>query len=204
MFFTCLGEPSYLQPGFSYWPVFYSPPPWIQIVLPIFWDIARDNFPDEEIAHCLCEALFELQSFDFKTESSNGWSVNQKICAVTVATAVIDEILTSYHLVDAFHDANDTVENWIKNADLLKPGMILPPYMSFIINPQFRHQALGRYDLCLVFGVPSYPDWESEELALESELEEEKTGSKNGTIGGLVEELEDSLRRIKLGRRSKD
>ncbi|KAL9564174.1 hypothetical protein ACKAV7_011681 [Fusarium commune] len=46
-----------------------------RICYPIFWDISRDSIT-EDMAQGLRQALAKLENFDFKAESSNGWSVD--------------------------------------------------------------------------------------------------------------------------------
>ncbi|KAL9564175.1 hypothetical protein ACKAV7_011682 [Fusarium commune] len=112
----------------------------------------------------------------------------------------MEDILPSSDVVEAFHAANDNVENWMARANLIKPGMILPPYMPLIQNPPLRCQVLGRDIPYLRFDVPVTPDWKSKGSVFVEEPEEKETGSKKGTKKGSVNEIADSLRRIKLGR----
>ncbi|KAF4421789.1 hypothetical protein FACUT_10876 [Fusarium acutatum] len=50
-----------------------------QVCYPIFWDVARDSFTEHDQVRGLREALAKLRDFDYEAESSNNWSVDQKI-----------------------------------------------------------------------------------------------------------------------------
>ncbi|ENH74313.1 hypothetical protein FOC1_g10004920 [Fusarium oxysporum f. sp. cubense race 1] len=149
-----------------------------RVCYPIFWDISLDSITNEEKVQRLRDALAKLQNFDFQAESSNGWSVDQKICAVGVAIAVMEDILSSSDICETFRAAKDTIEDWTEHASYLEAGMNVPPYMpntqdlplrafnssgnedkEKVENLLVRHQALGRDVPFLCFDVPKIPDY---------------------------------------------
>ncbi|KAF5591823.1 hypothetical protein FPCIR_5890 [Fusarium pseudocircinatum] len=78
---------------------------------PIFWDVARDSFTEQDKVRGLREALSKLKAFDYEVESSNGWSVDQKLWGHGVAIAIIEDILSSFDVAEAFRLAKKDAEN---------------------------------------------------------------------------------------------
>ncbi|CVL03977.1 uncharacterized protein FPRN_12007 [Fusarium proliferatum] len=66
-----------------------------RVCYPILWDIARDSFNDLDMILDLSEAIDKLLDFDFEAESSNGWSIEQKIWGVRVAIDILEDIVDS-------------------------------------------------------------------------------------------------------------
>ncbi|KLO78813.1 uncharacterized protein LW93_4134 [Fusarium fujikuroi] len=104
---------------------------------PIFWEIARDSFNDLNKILGLNEAIDKLLDFDYEAESSNGWSIEQKIWGVHVAIDILEDILDSPDVAEAFRLGKESAENWVEHAHLLKPGMNVSPYMSAMQDPRY-------------------------------------------------------------------
>ncbi|KAG4268278.1 hypothetical protein FPRO04_12539 [Fusarium proliferatum] len=73
-----------------------------RVCYPIFWDIARDSFNDLDKIFGLNEDIDKLLDFDFEAESSNGWSIEQKIWGVRVAIDILEDIVDSPDVAEAF------------------------------------------------------------------------------------------------------
>ncbi|SCV40186.1 uncharacterized protein FFB14_07413 [Fusarium fujikuroi] len=73
-----------------------------RVCYPIFWEIARDSFNDLNKILGLNEAIDKILDFDYEAESSNGWSIEQKIWGVRVAIDILEDILDSPDVAEAF------------------------------------------------------------------------------------------------------
>ncbi|KAF5586849.1 hypothetical protein FPANT_7142 [Fusarium pseudoanthophilum] len=186
--------------GMSYIHVLHG----FRVCYPIFWDVARDSFTEQDKVRGLQEALAKLQNFDYGAESSNGWSVDQKIWGIGVAIAVIEDILSSPDVAKAFHFAKVNVEDWMEHANLLEPNMDVSRYMRPMQDPLLRQEILARHYHWLEFDLPEAPEHLEKFLPrLErdesvEETEEKETDSKEGTESGPVDEIADSFCNVKI------
>ncbi|KAF5619161.1 uncharacterized protein FTJAE_12044 [Fusarium tjaetaba] len=186
--------------GMSYIHVLHG----FRVCYPIFWDIARDSFTEQDKVRGLQKALAKLQGFDYGAESSNGWSVDQKIWGVGLAIVVIEDILSSPDVAKAFHFAKMDVEDWMEHANLLEPNMDVSRYMRPMQDPLLRQEVLASHYHWLEFDLPEAPEHLQQFLPkLErdtsvEEPEEKETDSMEGTESGHVDEIADSFCNIKI------
>lgn len=171
---------------------------------PIFWDVARDSFTEQDKVRGLQEALAKLQDFDYGAQSSNGWSVDQKIWGIGVAIVVIKDILSSPDVAKAFHLAKMNVEDWMEHANLLEPYMNVSRYQPPMQDPLLRQEVLSRHYHWLEFNLPAAPEHlqkflpKLERYASVEEPGEKDTDSREGTENGHVDEIADSFCNIKI------
>ncbi|KAF5585352.1 uncharacterized protein FSUBG_12502 [Fusarium subglutinans] len=130
-----------------------------RVCYPILWDVSRDSFTDEEKVQGLQKALDELKGFDCELESSNGWSVDQKLWGIGLAIVVIEDILSSPDFPDAFRFAEEDAESWVEQARFLKPGMKVASYLSVMQDPLLQREALGSYFDFFQFNLPRIPEY---------------------------------------------
>ncbi|KAF5534200.1 hypothetical protein FNAPI_12455 [Fusarium napiforme] len=186
--------------GMSYIHVLHA----FRVCYPIFWDVARDSFTEQDKVRGLQEALAKLQRFDYGAESSNGWSVDQKIWGIGLAIVVIEDILSSPDVAKAFHFAKMDAEDWMEHANLLEPNMDVSRYMRPMQDPLLRQEVLARHYHWLEFDLPEAPEHLQKFLPIlerdESveEPEEQDTDSKEGTEIGAVDEIADSFCNVKI------
>ncbi|KAG5794161.1 hypothetical protein H9Q69_006779 [Fusarium xylarioides] len=186
--------------GMSYIHVLHG----FRVCYPIFWDVARDSWDEEDKVQRLEKALAKLQDFDYEAESSNGWSVDQKLWGIGVAIAVIEDILSSFDVTEAFRLAKKNVEDWMEHANFLKPGMNVSPNLSVMQDPLLRRDILAKHFPYFKFNLPAVPEHlqkfftKPKGSASVEEPEEKETDSKEGTESGLVDEIADSLCKIKI------
>ncbi|KAF5251066.1 hypothetical protein FANTH_3827 [Fusarium anthophilum] len=175
-----------------------------RVCYPIFWDVSRDSFTDEEKIQGLQKALDKLKGFDYELESSNGWSVDQKLWGVGLAIVVIEDILSSPDFPDAFSLAEEDAESWVEQGRFLKPGMKVAPYMSVMQDPLLQREALGSYFHFFQFNMPRIPEHlqestcTSERSALAEGPEEKEAELKKGPDGEAVDEVASCICKIKL------
>ncbi|KAF5970363.1 hypothetical protein FCOIX_10455 [Fusarium coicis] len=186
--------------GMSYVHVLHG----FRVCYPIFWDVARDSFTEQDKVRGLQEAISRLKDFDYGLESSNGWSVDQKIWGIGVAIAVIEHILSSPDVAEALRLAKTNVEDWMEHANLLEPNMNVSRYMSPIQDPLLRQEILARHYHWLDFNLPAAPEHlqkllpQLERYESVGDPEEKQTDSREGTDSGPVEEIADSFCNIKI------
>ncbi|KAF5539358.1 hypothetical protein FPHYL_12285 [Fusarium phyllophilum] len=186
--------------GMSYIHVLHG----FRVCYPIFWDVARDSWDEEDKVLRLEKALAKLQDFDYKAESSNGWSVDQKLWGTGVAIAVIEDILSSFDVAEAFRLAKKNVEDWMEHANFLKPGMNVSPNLSVMQDPLLRRDILAKHFPFFKFDLHEIPEHlqkflpKSEGSASVEESEEKEIDFKEETESGPVDEITDSLCKIKI------
>ncbi|EWG55580.1 hypothetical protein FVEG_13562 [Fusarium verticillioides 7600] len=186
--------------GMSYIHVLHG----FRVCYPIFWDVARDSFSEQDKVRGLQEALAKLQDFDYGLGSSNDWSVDQKIWGIGVAIAVLEDILSSPDVAKAFRLAKMNVEDWMEHDNLLEPNMNVSRYLSPMQDPLLRQEILARHYHWLEFNLPAAPEHLQKFLPkLErhesvEEPEEKQTDSREGTESGPVDEIADSFCNIKI------
>ncbi|KAF4502360.1 hypothetical protein FAGAP_1421 [Fusarium agapanthi] len=175
-----------------------------RVCYPIFWDVDRDSFTKQDEVSGLQQAPAKLEAFNHDAESSNGWSVDQKLWGIGVAIALIKDILSSPDFPEAFRLAQEDAESWVEHDSLLKPGMKVAPYMSVMQDPRLRRQALATYFLLFQFNMPKIPEHllkcicTLKQSALVEGPEEKEADSKKGTERGTGDELVDSLCKVKI------
>ncbi|KAF5718647.1 hypothetical protein FGLOB1_1539 [Fusarium globosum] len=175
-----------------------------RVCYPIFWDIARDSFNDLDKILGLNEAIDKLLDFDFEAESSNGWSIEQKIWGVRVAIDILEDIVDSPDIAEAFRLGKENAENWVEHAHLLKPGMNVSPYMSAMQDPLLRREVLARWIPHCEFNMPVVPEHlltflhTSEGSAPVEEPEKKEKIFRKGIPRGPVDEMTDLLYKVKI------
>ncbi|KAF5556927.1 hypothetical protein FMEXI_980 [Fusarium mexicanum] len=175
-----------------------------RVCYPIFWDVDRDSFTDEEKVQGLQKALDKLKGFDYELESSNGWSVDQKLWGIGLAIVIIEDILSSPDFPDAFSLAEEDAESWVEQARFLKPGMKVAPYMSVMQDPLLQREALGSYFHFFQFNMPRIPEHlqestrTSERSALAEGPEDKQAELKKEPDGEAVDEVASCICKIKL------
>ncbi|KAF5699688.1 hypothetical protein FMUND_14649 [Fusarium mundagurra] len=175
-----------------------------RVCYPIFWDVARDSWDEEDKVHRLEKALAKFQDFDYGAESSNGWSVDQKIWGIGVAIAVIEDILSSFDVAEAFRLAKKNVEDWMEYAKFLKPGMNVSPNLSVMQDPLLRREVLAKHFPYCKFNLPAVPEHlqrfllKPERAASARGPEVNEADCKEGNESGPVDDIAASLCKIKI------